>query len=310
MKTTLLYTFLLLPFIGLAQTKESFTVHFEFNKYNLTAATKASLDSFIAAAKTLHSKSNIELNGHCDFVGNDVYNDHLSIQRVTAVRQYLLQHNFALTAFSVTKGHGKREPLNNNATDKERMLNRRVEITVTRAVTQAGDAVITTATPSKEIKKDTPVEVPAKAIIKALPPLPEKKLSEQIADTAVKPGSSIVLKNLNFVGGRHQLLDESFPILQELLDVMRKNKNLKIEVQGHICCLPGNVDGFDEETETNNLSEERAKAVKEYLVKNGIEPGRVAYVGLGHSYPIYSYPEKTEMEKTANRRVEIKILSK
>jgi outer membrane protein OmpA-like peptidoglycan-associated protein len=98
--------------------------------------------------------------------------------------------------------------------------------------------------------------------------------------------------------------------LEELLAVMKKNKTLKIQVQGHICCLPGNVDGLDEETGTNNLSELRAKAVWEYLIKNGIEETRVSYIGFGHNQPIYPYPEKTELEKTLNRRVEIKILSK
>jgi len=287
MKTIILYSLLLLSFNALAQTRDSFNVHFDFNKYDLTSEAKARLDQFIQEEQTTKNVTAIELDGHCDFIGNDAYNDNLSKQRVTAVKNYLLKNNFAENIFTSVKGHGKREPLNSNATDEERLLNRRVEIIITK----------------KSIVKN---EVPAAP--KA--PQPEKKLSEQIADTATKAGSNLVLKNINFVGARHQLLPESFPILIELLEAMKQNKNLKIEVQGHICCLPGNVDGVDEQTGTNNLSEERAKNIQQFLIKNGIEAERITYKGMGHSKPIYEYPEKTELEKTLNRRVEIKIISK
>jgi len=296
MKTAMLYALLLLPFIGMAQNTESFSVHFNFDKYDLTAATVAQLDSFIAANTV--TKASIQLHGHCDFVGSNRYNDALSTKRVRAVEVYLLQHYIPVKEFVTTAGHGKRQPLNDNASARERLLNRRVEIIITKAI-----PVAETTTLAK--KADTIII--AKSIT---PPLPEKKLTEQIEDTATKSGTSIVLKNINFIGARHQLLPESYPTLKELLAVMLKNKNLKIQVQGHICCLPGNVDGFDEETSTTNLSELRAKAVMDYLIENGVAPGRISYIGLGHSQPIYSYPEKNEEEKKLNRRVEIKIISK
>jgi outer membrane protein OmpA-like peptidoglycan-associated protein len=266
MKTFIVCALLHLSFSASSQDKGSFTVHFDFDSYNLTNTAKASLDSFIASTNG-HLK--IQLNGHCDSVGNNVYNDNLSTQRVMAVKNYLLKHSITTKSFTVAAGHGKRQPLNNNATDEERLLNRRVEIVTERK---------------------------------------EKNLDEQIENTSTN--NTLVLKNLNFVGARHQLLPESLPVLEELLAVMKKNKTLKIEIQGHICCLPGNVDGFDEETGTDNLSELRAKAVWEYLIKNGIEEARVSYTGFGHNHPIYAYPEKTELEKTLNRRVEIRILSK
>jgi outer membrane protein OmpA-like peptidoglycan-associated protein len=284
MKTMLLSSFLLLRLAGFSQNKESFTVHFHFNKYDLTTAATASLDSFVNAAKTKGNILNIQLNGHCDAIGNDAYNDRLSRQRVNAVKNYLLKNNVDKNNFSVAEGHGKREPLNDNTTAQKRLLNRRVEIIVGEEEMKVEEVKV----------EETKVE--------------EMKIDEQIEKTGAN--NTFVLKNLNFVGARHQLLPGSLPILEELLGVMKKNKALKIEIQGHICCLPGNVDGFDEETGTNNLSELRAKAVWEYLIKNGIEESRVSYKGFGHNQPLFAYPEKTELEKTLNRRVEIKILSK
>jgi outer membrane protein OmpA-like peptidoglycan-associated protein len=97
----------------------------------------------------------------------------------------------------------------------------------------------------------------------------------------------------------------------ELLDVMEKNPNLEISIEGHICCRAGwELDGMDEDLGTNNLSEMRAKTVYDYLIKNGIAAIRLSYKGFGPLYPLYAYPEKTEEEKTANRRVEIKIIKK
>ena len=270
----------LLPLLGAAQQQESISVQFDFAKFYITEQAKARLDSFIAATPT--GRVTIELHGHCDAVGNNSNNDRLSVKRVMTIRNYLINNHFPASCFSVTTGHGKRQPVNSNATEPERLQNRRVDIMITRyahpgTVTASGN---------------------------------EKNISEQLEDTAVKSGSKLVLKNIIFIGARHQLLPESYPVLQDLLKAMTKNKQLVIEIQGHICCLPGNVDGYDEETGTNNLSELRAKAVAAYLTEHGIGAERLSYAGLGHSQPIYSYPERSETEKKLNRRVEIKIISK
>jgi len=45
-------------------------------------------------------------------------------------------------------------------------------------------------------------------------------------------------------------------------------------------------------------------------LSNGIEASRISYKGWGHSNPIYPYPERSEEEKTLNRRVELVIISK
>ncbi|MGC4099763.1 OmpA family protein [Ferruginibacter sp.] len=288
MKTLVCSLALLLCLPAFSQHTQSFTVHFDFDKHALTPAARASLDSFISILQSNTSDLSIELNGHCDAIGSNAYNDALSNKRVAAVKNYLLKNNIAAGSFTAAEGFGKRKPLNSNADSDERSLNRRVEIAW--SVTTAAVVPVTPVVP--------------------VAPVVQKTLQQQLEDTAIKVGSSIVLKNLLFVGGRHQLLPESYPVLEELLRTLQKNKNLKIAIQGHICCLPGNVDGFDEETGTNTLSTERAKAVWAYLVKNNIAEDRLSYVGLGHTQPVYAYPEQSEGEKTGNRRVEIKIVGK
>src|SRR5688572_22225440 len=108
----------------------------------------------------------------------------------------------------------------------------------------------------------------------------------------------------------HQITPESRPILDELLDAMKTHPKLVIEIQGHICCENRIGDGMDLETGIYNLSTARAKAIYDHLISNGIQASRVSYKGFGHSQPMYPFPERTEEERVANRRVEIKIISK
>ncbi|MFN5710538.1 MAG: OmpA family protein [Bacteroidota bacterium] len=55
------------------------------------------------------------------------------------------------------------------------------------------------------------------------------------------------------------------------------------------------------------ISESRAKAVYDYLIENGIESGRLKYIGLSFKYPRV-FPENSEEDRAKNRRVEIEIL--
>lgn len=109
------------------------------------------------------------------------------------------------------------------------------------------------------------------------------------------------LKGLNFYGGSDKILPQSFPVLEDLLQVLKENQNLKIAIHGHICCFTN---------DTEEISLLRAQAVYKYLIANGIDEFRLSYKGFGSSKPLYTLPEKNEEERVANRRVEILILEK
>ena len=269
-----------------AQQQTSFTVNFDFNKSEITPATAARLDSFVNSTRSKPVTYTIELYGHCDSIGSNEYNDALSQRRTDAVKQYLAGKGVQSTAIIREQALGKREPLNGNATDYDRFLNRRVEIAVVSKYPE-------------EKKIEVPVEKPI-----------ENTIAKIIEDTTTKVGTKFTLRNLNFVGGRHVLLPESMAILQELLDVMVNNPKLGISIEGHVCCIPDKGDGVDLDLGTRNLSEMRAKAVYDYLVEKGIDAGRLSYKGFGHRFPITPYPETSNEEMVNNRRVEIKIISK
>jgi outer membrane protein OmpA-like peptidoglycan-associated protein len=267
-----------MPFFSAAQSPSSIFVHFEFNKAILSQLARASLDSL---TDSLDVADRIELHGHCDAIGSNSYNDRLSVKRVNAVQSYLLSIGWEKKDILIASGHGENNPVVENSTAENRSMNRRVEIKIIY-----GQAVNT------------------------IPVDNGQSLSKKIADTAVKAGTKIILRNINFAGGLHRFLPESYPMLEELLKVMQTYPSLVVQVEGHICCNPGPSDGLDNETGKFNLSEARAKAVKDYLIENGIKADRISYKGFGHSAPLFPYPESSLEQEKLNRRVEIRIISK
>jgi len=89
--------------------------------------------------------------------------------------------------------------------------------------------------------------------------------------------------------------------IDDLIYVMNKNPKLKIEIQGHICCVGKDI---------KNLSLDRAKQIRRILVNEGIGEKRMKVSGFGVTRPKYPIPEKSEFEAARNRRVEIMILEK
>lgn len=292
MKTIFSIVFLFIAQALYAQKQTTFTVNFDFNKYDITPMAAARLDSFVATILSKPTSFTIDIYGHCDSVGSNEYNDVLSLNRTESVKNYLAAKG--LPSFSVfkEKGLGKRQPLNKNATDYERFLNRRVVVDVTIP----GRSVVTIPV------KKTGEKIHEKSV--------EKTVTTFVTDTSTTVGSKFTLKNLIFIGGRHFLMPESFPVLWELLSVMNENPKLEISIEGHVCCIPGNNDGIDLDLNTANLSEMRAKYVYDHLVRYGISPKRLSYKGFGHQYPLAAYPEKNVEEMNNNRRVEIKVVSK
>ncbi|HWJ91626.1 MAG TPA: OmpA family protein [Flavisolibacter sp.] len=255
-------------------------VYFAFNKSKLTAKARSNLDTLIAAFRSV-SDGKLVIKGYCDPFGTDRYNDLLSEQRTLTVEQYLLQHDIPLSAISFRKGFGEREPVNENRTPEERQLNRRVDVIFNK---------------------------PASAAVKPPVQTPSRDFSKDRLDS-IRQGDVLRLKNINFYGGRHTFLPESLPALNELLEAMMTHPKLVIEIQGHICCLWGPDDGDDYDANDKNLSRNRARAVYDYLAEKGIDKARMSYRGFAGTVPLV-YPERTEEDRTANRRVEIRIVSK
>lgn len=125
----------------------------------------------------------------------------------------------------------------------------------------------------------------------------------------VKVGESIVLRNIFFDLDKYSLKDESKTELDRLLELLENNPTLEIEISGH-------TDTQGSAAYNQKLSEDRAKAVVDYLVAFGIARERFEYKGYGESKPmisdadIYKMKSKTQKEEAhgMNRRTEFKIL--
>jgi len=112
-------------------------------------------------------------------------------------------------------------------------------------------------------------------------------------------GAKMVIDNILFATGSATLRPESFTELNRLVNLLRENPSVKIEVSGH-------TDNVGSAASNRTLSRNRALSVRNYLISQGITAERVEYNGYGFDRPIA--PNNTEEGRAANRRVEIEIL--
>lgn len=134
---------------------------------------------------------------------------------------------------------------------------------------------------------------------KEIPPeIIESELSQKVKNA--KAGETIAIPNLYFFNNSARVVPKSETVLYDLLCALQENPKLKIEIQGHICCQTA--------VDVNDVSTARARAVFNYLLRNGIDRKRMKFKGFGVSRPIHKIPERNETEADENRRVEILIL--
>ena len=114
----------------------------------------------------------------------------------------------------------------------------------------------------------------------------------------IKVGSRIELKNIYFEFDSYQLKKSSFTELNKLLDLLRKNRKLTVEIGGH-------TDGKGSENYNKELSSNHAETVKKYLVEAGISAERLLTKGYGFDMPL----DSENPFSGVNRRTELKVIS-
>jgi OmpA-OmpF porin, OOP family len=114
----------------------------------------------------------------------------------------------------------------------------------------------------------------------------------------VKKVFNQALKGVQFASGKNTILPKSFPILNSVAEILKQNPEYKLEINGH-------TDNLGNPVKNKTLSQGRADAVKEYLVKKGIEGYRMKATGYGDEKPIAD--NKTPAGRTENRRVEFVV---
>jgi outer membrane protein OmpA-like peptidoglycan-associated protein len=117
--------------------------------------------------------------------------------------------------------------------------------------------------------------------------------ASEMADALAKTGS-ITLHNILFDTGKATLKAESETALQTVIELLKSNAALKLEVQGH-------TDNVGAAAANLKLSKDRADSVRAFLVKGGVADARLTTAGLGDTQPIAD--NKTDEGKAQNRRV-------
>ncbi|HRY99613.1 MAG TPA: OmpA family protein, partial [Bacteroidales bacterium] len=116
-------------------------------------------------------------------------------------------------------------------------------------------------------------------------------------------GCSIVLNNIFFDVGKHTLRPESTAELnrlaQLLKDILKVKPGTRVELSGH-------TDNTGSETTNQTLSANRAKAVVDFLITQGVPSGMLTFKGYGSSQPVASNADAAGRQK--NRRTEFKII--
>ena len=95
--------------------------------------------------------------------------------------------------------------------------------------------------------------------------------------------------------------EKSKPELKKLINKKKQKPTVKIEVSGH-------TDNVGTAQANQILSENRAKAVHQYLMSNGVQADRLVYKGYGETQPIV--PNDNDEDRAKNRRTEFKIVAK
>lgn len=154
--------------------------------------------------------------------------------------------------------------------------------------TREGAVVPITVKVSGAVAKATPAPQPTPAPL----PAPVPADTARPAPAPIVSEKPVVLPTVLFKQGTPELLPDATPALDQLAAELGARPTLRIQVIGH-------TDRIGETKKNQALSEQRAEAVKTYLVKAGIAAERISTIGYGDSKPLYPSPD------VRNRRVEV-----
>ena len=129
---------------------------------------------------------------------------------------------------------------------------------------------------------------------------PKDVIDRDLYVVPLEVGQSIRLNNIFFDFAKADLRDESHLELDRILPYFRKFPNLKIELGGH-------TDSVGSDDANQQLSENRANAVRNYMISQGVPEDKIVAVGYGEQEPVAT--NDTDEGRQLNRRVEFKVLS-
>lgn len=111
-------------------------------------------------------------------------------------------------------------------------------------------------------------------------------------------GKAYTLNDILFATNSYDLNDKSRFVIDQFIEFLKANPNIKVAIQGH-------TDDLGDANENLTLSDNRANAVKQYIISKGISAGRIAAKGFGESKP--KVPNTSDYNRSLNRRTEFMI---
>lgn len=107
--------------------------------------------------------------------------------------------------------------------------------------------------------------------------------------------------SIHFESGSARIAAQTFPYLDELSGLLVANEEIKIRIEGH-------TDNVGDDGSNLRLSEQRAEAVRDYLIERSVSSGRIEYEGFGEDQPTAT--NDTAEGRALNRRIEIMVQKK
>jgi len=277
-----------------AMAQEQVSFFFDSDKFVLQKTELAKLNAWLSVNKEVKV---VGVYGFCDEEGSVGYNDTLAKKRINYV-------------FNIIKGKVKiREDFKTRSFGKLHTLspikaeNRKVTLYYILPKDFVNEEKIIDEKPVAVIKPKPIIKFPDTYVYEN----PDGSTATIKMDTVfmrkvstANVGEKLKLENMNFYVDTFAIMPQSRSVMFELLTIMKSCPDLKIQIQGHICCV---------QKDFRDLSTQRAKAIYKFLEFNGIEKSRMTFVGFASTKPLYPLPEKNEAEREANRRVEIEIIA-
>lgn len=128
---------------------------------------------------------------------------------------------------------------------------------------------------------------------------PKEPVTLEAPLSPIASGSVIALRNIFFNTASYELLPASNAELEKLVRLLKANPALRIELGGH-------TDNVGNDAANQKLSEQRANAVRDHVVRQGIDGARITAKGYGETKPVAT--NDTEEGRAQNRRTEVRVL--
>lgn len=248
--------YLPLLFFGFLQAQEEVvhSIYFEFDKYALNEKQVNDAIVFIKQTDSTRIES-IQIFGYTDDVGKDAYNFKLSTKRATAIRDRFIESGIRSKIIVTIEGKGRiliDDDILENLPEK-RSKNRRVDVVMN---------------------------------LKPLPKIVIPGFYTTVQKNHIV-GDHIYLENILFQRGSSKLEFKSKTELDKIAKQLLKYKNLKFEIQGHVCCTPPyQKEAIDMDTKKRQLSINRAQSVYKYLIFKKVPKERMTFKGYGNTVPL------------------------